>query len=828
MRAKREKIGQLMNKLAKMHRKVAAPTFNIRLNQRKKRIEEFFKEIGMAEQYLDFIGGIIVIIDRSQKIVFINKEGRKILSCRNSGCVGKNWFNTFIPERIRPEVKKCFTQLMDGNQKFAEYYKNRVLAKNGDEKVIAWHNSVLYNAKGKALGTLNMGIDITKRERLDRELVKAERKIKNSEERFSQVSASAKEWIWEVDVRGLYTYTNPVVKKILGYEPEELVGKKHFYDLFHPEDRNALKEKAFEVFDKRVAFCELINRNVSKKGKLVWLSTNGVPILDANGRLLGYRGADTDITDYKNAVDKLQKSERFLLNVFTSIQDGISVLDTELNIIQVNKTMEQWYSHAMPLIGKKCYEAYHGSASPCKICPTRETLKTKQADYKVVPKTGSGGRIDGWLDLYAFPLLDTKTGELKGVIEYVRDITQRKEAERKLAEANKDLRNSNRKLLRLALKDPQTGLYNHRYFEEIIEAEFYRARRYNSPLSLVMLDIDYFKSINDVYGHQFGDLVLRQFSRKLRRLVRLHDYVIRFGGEEFVIILPGSDKVAALNTAQRLSDSIKMQNFGDAKNTVKLRLSGAVSSYPEDNVFKDMDLIGLAEQVLNKVKEYGGDRVCSSIDIKNKTLSSEIIDKSTNVEYLRQKLSRLTKRSNQSLVESIFAFARTIELKDHYTGDHVEKTVNYATEIARKLGLSDDDITLIEQASMLHDLGKIGISEKILLKKGKLTKKEYEKIKEHPKIGVDIIRPIQFLRGLIPLILYHHERWDGKGYPFGLKGREIPVGARILALADVYQALISDRPYRKALPKVEAVGIIKQNSGKQFDPNIAALFLEIL
>ena len=129
---------------------------------------------------------------------------------------------------------------------------------------------------------------------------------------------------------------------------------------------------------------------------------------------------------------------------------------------------------------------------------------------------------------------------------------------------------------------------------------------------------------------------------------------------------------------------------------------------------------------------------------------------------------------------------------------------------------------------MLHDLGKIGVSEKILLKRRKLTEEEFEQIKKHPKIGADILRPIQLLHGLIPLILYHHERWDGKGYPYGLKENEIPLGARIIAIADVYHAMVSDRPYRKALSEGKAITLIKENSGTQFDPEIAEIFIKIV
>lgn len=387
---------------------------------------------------------------------------------------------------------------------------------------------------------------------------------------------------------------------------------------------------------------------------------------------------------------------------------------------------------------------------------------------------------------------------------------------------------TNIKLKRLALKDPLTGLYNHRYLEEIIEREFHRSRRYGYPFSLLMIDLDYFKYINETYGYHFGDLILKQLAKQIKTLVRKYDIVIRYSGEEFLVIAPGIDKSAGLSLGRRILDEVGRIKFGDKKNKINIKLSIAVISYPEDQVPRSMDLIILAERIISKAKEHGGNEVFSTLDFQTKVTALPKFKTKEEVKILKQNIEKLTQKANQNLMESIYALAKTIEAKDHYTGEHVEKTVHYAVEIARRLNLSSEEIEHIRQAAILHDLGKIGISEKILLKRTKLTEEEFLQIKNHPRIAVEILRPVHFLYPIIPLVLSHHERWDGRGYPHGLKKEEIPIGARILAVADVFQALISDRPYRKAYSLEEAIEIIKKGRASQFDPKVVDAFLEVL
>lgn len=546
-------------------------------------------------------------------------------------------------------------------------------------------------------------------------------------------------------------------------------------------------------------------------------------------RLVSVIAAGVEVEERRaRSEEKIKEGERFLSSVFSSIQDGVSILDKDYNILRVNPAMEKWYAHNMPLVGKKCYEAYHCRSAQCEICPSRSTLKTGKASYDVVPKSGPKEERVGYMDLYSFPLIDAVTGKMTGIIEYVRDITERKRAEDDLQKANRDLLISNKRLNRLSLRDQHTGLYNYRYLAEIIDTEFYRSKKFGSAIASVMLDVDYFKSINDAYGHQFGDMVLKQLAHQLRRMTRQYDVVIRYGGEEFVIMSPGTDRNHALMLAQRILEEIALHNFGDAKTSVKLKVSIAVVSYPEDKVTNAMDLIKLSEAILVKAKDDGGNRIYSSVDKKPPVKGAQQHGDGPDVSVLQKRLEKLHKEANESLIESIFAFAKTIEVKDQSTGKHVERTMKYATDIARALDLPSSEIEMVRQAAMLHDLGKIGISESILNKKAKLTKKEIDEIRRHPKIAADILRPIHVLSATIPFILYHHERWDGKGYPNRLKGEDIPLGARIVAIADVYQALISSRPYRKAFSKLKAKAMIRKASGTQFDPRIVKVFLDIV
>lgn len=381
------------------------------------------------------------------------------------------------------------------------------------------------------------------------------------------------------------------------------------------------------------------------------------------------------------------------------------------------------------------------------------------------------------------------------------------------------------KLKELNLKDPFTGFYNYRYLKERLKAEFQRAKRHLLSLSVLKIDIDYFESINELYGDTYGDSILKEFARLIKRYCRQIDIIARTGGEEFVIILPETDKEGAVIIAQRFLSKIKSHIFDKKGKRIKLNASIGVGSFPEDGVKSASQILDIVSRSIREAKQRGGGNIATYKGVSNKKIK-EIIKKGEeeSIDKLRSRIIRIEDTMQKAFLESIYAFAKAVEAKDQYTSHHAENMISLVVGVGKELNLSEEEIELLRRAAILHDLGKIGISDKILHKKNKLTPGEYAKIKRHPQIGAEILRSIHFLKDVVPFILYHHERYDGLGYPEGLKGEEIPLGARIVAVADVYHALISDRPYRKSLSHQEALKIIIEGSGTHFDPKVVKAF----
>lgn len=333
------------------------------------------------------------------------------------------WKDLVLPED-QPEMKRRLLEaLKKKNGAYVREY--RIRKKSGEIAWIQERSQIFLQPPGRIGYISGVFFDITERKH-------GEEALRQSEKRFKDIADNALQWVWEVDARGKFTYSSPMVENLLGYKPEEILNH-YFYEFFHPDDREKLKIAALEVFAAKLPFREFVNRNLHQDGRSVWLSTSGTPILDDQGRLLGYRGADTDTTERLQAEKALQENERFLASVFASIQDHITILDQDLNIVQVNSVRDLAFPRERPQVGKKCYEVLHHASRPCQDCPALRTLATGEPAQKIVSVRPPDREGLKHFNLSTFPLINT-SGEVTGVVEVARDITEQKQAEEAVRE----------------------------------------------------------------------------------------------------------------------------------------------------------------------------------------------------------------------------------------------------------------------------------------------------------------------------------------------------------------------------------------------------------
>ena len=356
--------------------------------------------------------------------------------------------------------------------------------------------------------------------------------------------------------------------------------------------------------------------------------------------------------------------------------------------------------------------------------------------------------------------------------------------------------------MRLALTDPLTGLGNHRHFHERLQRELLNAEEQARPLTLCLVDIDDFKRINDRFGHPSGDRVLSQIAARLRQ----GGEAFRLGGDEFALLLADHDEATALTAAESIVERISTV---DLDHIGQVTVSAGLATFPVQGHGRD-ELIRLADSALYWAKEHGKNRV--------RLYRPDIVELA--------ELKRLAAGPDKAArYRAAASLAKAVDARDTYTGSHSERVTELAARVAVRLGLDAEQVELTRLAASLHDLGKLAIPEELLQKVGTLTDSQRLVLERHPQIGFRMLDSLG-VDLIAHLVLHHHERWDGAGYPDGLSGEQIPLGSRIIFVTDAYDAMTSDRTYRPRRSSRAALAELERCAGTQFDPGIVAAFRE--
>ncbi|MHC4587389.1 MAG: diguanylate cyclase [Planctomycetota bacterium] len=369
---------------------------------------------------------------------------------------------------------------------------------------------------------------------------------------------------------------------------------------------------------------------------------------------------------------------------------------------------------------------------------------------------------------------------------------------------------------RLTSLNALTLVGSRKMLEDKLQVEFARSKRYKRTFSLAIFDLDNFKTINDVLGHGTGDEALKKLARCMKKEKRTTDILTRYGGDEFVMIMPETKAKDAVTLLERIRDKVQQIKL---KQNLPMTISCGISEHSFKPTDSTREVMRRADLALYEAKSAGRNCVKVWDKTMSKILNNNDIE-NEKIKKLQRRIAGLSEQAEKVFIQSIWGLVQALEAKDPYTKKHSENVMYYSVGIAKAMKIAPEQIDVIHRAAMIHDIGKIGIPDAILAKPAKLTPHERSIIEQHPLIAVRILKKMTFLEQEIAIIRHHHEKWNGHGYPDGLSNTAIPLGARIMAIADTFDALTSNRTYHKARSIAEATEILIDSSGYDYAPQV--------
>lgn len=373
-------------------------------------------------------------------------------------------------------------------------------------------------------------------------------------------------------------------------------------------------------------------------------------------------------------------------------------------------------------------------------------------------------------------------------------------------------------------RDALTALLNHASFQNEVKERFAKAKSEKKPLACLLIDIDYFRSINNRFGFSFGDEIVMQIAEILHGKAPQDTIIARFGGEEFALAWMPNSQNAAIAVAEKIREAVADHKFVSVTQSTYLTISAGLA-VGDEKTRSAAELLASCELVLRTAKREGRNRVCywqREAEHHNDQPQDEIITE------LQRKFADLEREMKAFSTSEVRSLIENLAIPDGLSEDHSENVAFIAASIADELGMDEREIDTIISAALLHDIGKLGIDGNILSKDGALSPEEFEEIKKHPLLGAEFLHEARFFEQELPMILHHHERFDGQGYPDGLRGEEIPLGARIISVAETIDGLLSGSTYREASSSRETITELRRCSGTQFDPQLVQIAIRLI
>lgn len=772
------------------------------ITEHKRKKEELDLQKAYFQQLFENSPEGIAILDREDRFVDANKGFERLFQYSIEEIRGRSVNDLIVPGNMFEQARNLSLKAMEGKIVQTDAVRRCKDGSLVDVSILAYPVSF----GGRQAGIFVMYSDITDRKKAQQdlqamnekleatneeliaaeeelkqqfsELQKSEQALRESENKFRQLFHNANDGIVLLDMDegvdfGRYIEVNDIACKGLGYSREEFLSLSPL-NVIAGENRCQIPPMTRDhiTFE---TYC------LSRTGQKIPFEING-HTFTLNGKRVGLFVA-RDITERKLAEEKLRTAHQQLVDIIEFLPDPTFALDKDRKVIAWNRAIEEMTGvRKEQIIGMGNYAysiPFYGEPRPALVDLVFSQDREIELLYEKIERKGNtlftevftpalfeGRGAHIWVE--SSPLFDSN-GNVVGAIESIRDITDRKQAEEQLKY--------------LSLHDPLTGLYNRAYFEE--EMRRLESGRYN-PVSIIVCDVDGLKLVNDTLGHQCGDDLLVAAADAIRESFRGGDMIARIGGDEFAILLPNSDRNVVESACARIRAAV--EKYSAANPDLPLSMSigsatGAAASVSPGDLFKEAD----------------------------------------NNMY-REKLHR-SQSTRSALVQTLM---KALEERDFITEGHAERLQNLVALLAKSIGLPERRIADLRLLAQFHDIGKVGISDRILNKPGPLTIEEVSEMQRHCEIGHRIAQVAADMAHIADWILKHHEWWNGGGYPVGLKGEEIPLECRILAIVDAYDAMTSDRPYRKAMSPEEVVAELKKYAGIQFDPQLVPVFLQVL